>query len=159
MAWFCKRCVDDGVIDKEWLEADALGIVFHDLADDQLIIEICEGCGPGAFDKYGYPADCEEGCEVDPEYRIQELTQSNESLKASFMTLQKEIKRYEEIEKTYAISEDSLLQEVKEIFDDILHDRPRPSNTRLTALIEGYVRKLNNKHQNETININRSSER
>lgn len=153
MAWFCKRCVDNGVIEKEWLGADSEGVVFHDLSEDQMIIEICEGCGPGAFDRYGYPADCIDECEVDPEYRIQELAEKNESLKQSYHSLKEEIKRYEEIEKSYAIAEDSLLHEVKEIFEDLLRDKS--SSSRLGILIGGYVNKLKNKYIYESNSINR----
>ena len=52
MSWFCKTCIDGGEMDEAFLYADSNGIVF-DCKEDECVIEICESCGGGYFDRYG----------------------------------------------------------------------------------------------------------
>ena len=141
MAWFCKRCTENGIMDKEWTDADEFGVVFADCGEHGMVSEICEGCGPGYFDRCGNPIECETGCEIDPEQRIIDLVTQNESLLATYNSLKEEMERYQEIDKAYATSEDSILYEVKEIFEDILDGR-KITNTRLATLIYAYVKKI-----------------
>ena len=72
MAWFCKKCIQDGVMDEPWLEADKDGVVFSYVKEGQVISETCEGCGPGWFDRYGTPfqMDCE--CEDTDSVEVKE---------------------------------------------------------------------------------------
>lgn len=62
MAWFCKKCTDAGIMESEWSDANENGIVF-DIKEEECVGEICEGCGGGYFDRYGYPVQTE--CEDD----------------------------------------------------------------------------------------------
>lgn len=138
MAWFCKRCTDNGIMDKEWTDADEFGVVFRDCGEHEMVSDICESCGPGYFNRYGNPIIC-ESCEVDPEQKIMELVTQNESLLTTYNSLKKEMERYQtEID---AQVTDLALRSVKETFDAILRDETLP-NTRLATLIYAYVKKI-----------------
>jgi hypothetical protein len=138
MAWFCKKCISEGHVDEEWLEADENGIVFDFIPDDDSMThEICEGCGPGWFDRYGEPIiGCVNGsCEVDPEYKIDELEVENAMLK----------QRIAELEEREA----NCTREVVNIFESFIKGKPVDAefsgNKKLVSLIYGYILKIKNR--------------
>lgn len=137
MAWFCKKCISEGHVDEAWLDEDENGIVFDFIPDDDTMThEICEGCGPGWFDRYGNPIqECEEECELDPEYKIDALEVENLMLK----------QRINELEKR----EEECTRDVVNIFESFLNGKPIDANfnanKKFVALIHGYILKIKHK--------------
>ena len=132
MAWFCKRCIDEGVMDPEWLEADSTGVVF-DIDDDQVINQICEGCDAAWFNRYGEPVDdCVESCELDPEYEVERLVLENEVLKQKIKNLEED--------------HDMCMRNVVDIFESFLAGKNPQfiGNSKLASLIYGYILKIKN---------------
>ena len=136
MAWFCKKCISEVHSDESWLYVNKNSIEFDFIPDDDSMThEICEGCGPGWFDRYGNPIqECEEGCELDPEYKIDSLQVDNAMLR----------QRITELES----AEDNLTREIVNIFESYLKGKPINSNftgnKKLVSLIYGYILKIKN---------------
>jgi len=151
MAWFCKKCVSDGVMDEPWLEADENGIVFPDIDESQMTDTICEGCGPGWFDRYGNPvisSNCgTESCITDDEDTITHLEIENKLLKERIEKLNYQLMDYQVsdiYEKGYYNAQDTILQHIKIHFDNYIQGIKKPGVSQLSTLIDGYLHKIKN---------------